>query len=137
VADVKEHQEWLFPRYPNVPGFKRPGTSEQAAREVESEASHLRAACYRCLLEQPSTADEVAAKLGRSVLAIRPRISELVAKFRVIETPQRRKNVSGKWAAVWKVNDNDETTTLPANGKGQSGAPTQSAQVPEEGSSPR
>ena len=89
--------------YPDVPGFKRHGTSEEAAAEVAQEASELQLACFACLKIAPSTADEVAAQLGRSVLAIRPRISELVAKDWVVETPQRRLNASGKWAAVWRV----------------------------------
>ena len=88
--------------YPDVPGFKRHGTSQEAAAEVAEEASKLQMACFACLKIAPLTADEVATQLGRSVLAIRPRISELVAKGWVVETPQRRINASGKWAAVWR-----------------------------------
>lgn len=93
----------LFDTYPNKPGFKRPGTSEDAAKEVATEASVLRQACLDCIMESPKTSDEVAAALGRSVLAIRPRISELKFQGKIVETSERRRNVSGKMAAVWKA----------------------------------
>jgi predicted ArsR family transcriptional regulator len=102
-------------RYPNVPGFKRSGTSEQAAAEFESEASRLQRLAFGCLKDEPSTSDEVAAKLGRSVLAIRPRVSELVAKGLVVETSTRRQNASGKWAAVWRVVDHARSEDTPAH----------------------
>lgn len=89
--------------YPHKPGYKREGTSRDAANEVATEASVLRQACLDCIMERERTSDEVAAALGRSVLAIRPRISELVATGKVTETTKRRRNVSGKWASVWKA----------------------------------
>jgi hypothetical protein len=47
------------------------------------------------------TADEVAARLDRDILSIRPRVSELAAQERIIDSKQRRKNRSGKNAIVW------------------------------------
>lgn len=90
-------------KYPHAPGFKREGTSSDAAREVEREASTLRRNCLEVIDLHPSTADEVAEQLQRSVLAIRPRLSELVARGRIVESGERRPNASGKMAVVWKT----------------------------------
>jgi predicted ArsR family transcriptional regulator len=48
------------------------------------------------------TADEIAAKLGASVLAIRPRVSELFHAGMIEKSGQRRLNQSGLAAHVWK-----------------------------------
>jgi hypothetical protein len=89
--------------YPEIPGFKRLGTSKLAAEESKPEASYLRAACLDCIRRDPATADEVAEWLGRSVLAVRPRLSELVAQGKIEESGKRRRNASGKLASVWKI----------------------------------
>jgi hypothetical protein len=89
-------------RYPLRPGAKeRDGASEEAARQVASDAGRLRAAVLQVLAAAgPSTPDEIAKHLGESVLAIRPRCSELIALGRVCKTQQRRENRSGKLATV-------------------------------------
>ena len=51
----------------------------------------------------PQTADEVAGKLGISILSVRPRFSELAASGRLVDTGERRSNSSGKMAKVWKI----------------------------------
>jgi hypothetical protein len=51
-----------------------------------------------------ATADEVAAKLGESVLSVRPRITELFRKSRTIfDSGKRRHNISGSSARVFVV----------------------------------
>lgn len=90
-------------RYPDVPGFKRRGTSSDAAKSIHSEAPKLREDCLDAIRSKPRTADEVADALGKSVLAVRPRLSELVALRKIIETGERRPNTSGKMASVWRV----------------------------------
>lgn len=64
----------------------------------------VRAAVVRVLQERgPMTADEVAGALGQSVLAIRPRVTELQQdRFGavVVRTGERRLNASGRPAAV-------------------------------------
>ncbi|MGU3316308.1 hypothetical protein ACLBWH_12225 [Sphingomonas sp. M6A6_1c] len=47
------------------------------------------------------TADEVAGRLGLSILSIRPRLTELARLGRVRDSGSRRRNVSGKQAIVW------------------------------------
>jgi predicted ArsR family transcriptional regulator len=48
------------------------------------------------------TADEAASELGESILAIRPRLSELVALGKIEDSGLRRKNASGMTATVWR-----------------------------------
>jgi hypothetical protein len=48
------------------------------------------------------TADEIAARLGESVLAVRPRVSELFHAGVIEKTGNRRRNASGLLAHVWK-----------------------------------
>ena len=64
--------------YPNVPGFKTGDTSSEAAGRMASVAKTLRARALACLARQPGglTADEVAAELGASPFAVRPRITD-------------------------------------------------------------
>jgi predicted ArsR family transcriptional regulator len=51
----------------------------------------------------PQTADEVDEALGESVLAVRPRVSELVRENLVVATGMRRPNKSGRTAWVWRA----------------------------------
>lgn len=91
--------------YPNTPGFKeRDGCSQRSASENTTTAATLRAKVLTVLdCHGPSTADEVAAVLQKSVLAIRPRFSELYTMCRIRKTNFRRKNASGKQATVWEI----------------------------------
>jgi hypothetical protein len=89
--------------YPNVPGFKRQETSRDAAVAIAPEATGLQEACLRALSSCPQTADEVADYLSKSILAIRPRLSELLRMGRIEDTGWRRRNDSGKMAIVWRL----------------------------------
>lgn len=91
--------------YPKSPGYKEPTTSRDAARKFRSHATDLRAQVLTAIIEAPNglTADEVAEQLQQSVLAIRPRVSELKEQGRIERIPgARRKNASGMSAAVWR-----------------------------------
>lgn len=91
-------------RYPETPGFKASGTSEEAAQAAQSNAGYYRNLCVRALGEHgPMTADEVAARVGADRLTIRPRMSELRKMGTIRETGERRKNASGKRASVWDL----------------------------------
>lgn len=95
--------------YPASPGFKEPTTSRIAAESMRSEAHVLRERVLAELHRRPQTADEVAEALGMSILAVRPRVSELrldgKARPRLKENGQqeRRKNASGRPAIVWEA----------------------------------
>lgn len=90
--------------YPSAPGWKADGPSREAARQETGRAETLR----RRVLEAfeafgAATADECAEELGESVLAVRPRLSELRAAGKLEDTGQRRRNASGKLATVWRL----------------------------------
>lgn len=91
--------------YPEVPGFKTldTETSYQAAQEMKGKSQALRSLCWTTLSVCSLTADEVARSLKQSVLAIRPRISELVKMGLVVKTDDRRANQSGKKAVIWRA----------------------------------
>lgn len=91
--------------YPESPGWKATDTetSRQAATAMRTSAKTLRERCLVALGRCPMTADEVAAAVEASVLAVRPRVSELKVLGRVEATTRRRCNVSGKSAVVWQA----------------------------------
>lgn len=93
--------------YPYAPGFKveQPETSKQAATAVKSRAETLREQVLEKFRLGSATADEIAAKLGESVLAIRPRVAELHKQGKLKDTTFRRKNESGHSAVVWQLED--------------------------------
>lgn len=91
--------------YPELPGFKASGTSEQSAAAINEDAASLRAMCLECVqLHGDMTADEAAEKLKRSVLSIRPRFSEMLRLGWIFDAGKRRPNISGHKATVWSIN---------------------------------
>lgn len=89
--------------YPASPGYKAHGTSRAAAESVKPRAATLRDKALALLKDASLTADEVAAKLGETVLAIRPRITELKRMGEIEDTGRVRRNASGVMASVWKI----------------------------------
>lgn len=89
--------------YPDTPGWKRDGTSSDAATAITSRAPTLRSKVLQVLNSADLTADECAERLGESVLGIRPRLSELRRAGKIEETGERRLNVSGMNASVWRA----------------------------------
>lgn len=95
--------------YNGTPGFKERTTSRDAAIAMSGQAANLRNLALAAIAESGSyglSADEVAGKLNQSVLAIRPRITELGPKH--LDEIERvpgvtRLNKSRKHAAVWRV----------------------------------
>ena len=78
-------------------------TTQIAAMPTTAAALVLRAMCADELKERDLTADEVATLLGKSVLTIRPRISELARAGVITDSGNRRPNASGHNAIVWKL----------------------------------
>lgn len=93
----------LFDFYPAAPGFKRDGTSRDAARSMADAAPCLKSQCWSALRDRPMTADECAAAIGVSILAIRPRFSELLREGLIEDTGERRANASGRKAQVMRA----------------------------------
>lgn len=98
--------------YPGAPGYKEETTSKEAAKAMGITASQLRKdllTIYRTAWPAGLTADEAAAKVGRTVFAVRPRITEL-RKLKELHPamtgggpgakPLRRPNASGMAATV-------------------------------------
>jgi predicted ArsR family transcriptional regulator len=54
------------------------------------------------------TADEIALRLGLSILAARPRCAELVKRGFLEDSGERRKNNSGRSATVWAIKKDDQ-----------------------------
>uniref|UniRef100_UPI0035C96E9E hypothetical protein n=1 Tax=uncultured Sphingomonas sp. TaxID=158754 RepID=UPI0035C96E9E len=88
--------------YPAAPGAQNRDTSRAAADAIAPAAAMLRDRAL-AVVERSNglTADEVAGRLGLSILSIRPRLTELSRLGKVRDSGVRRKNVSGKAAIVW------------------------------------
>ncbi|WP_404713165.1 hypothetical protein [Sphingomonas sp. MMS24-J13] len=88
--------------YPDAPGAQDRDTSRAAADDMAPAAPILRQMALDVLERSNGlTADQVAARLGKSILSIRPRITELTRLGKVRDTGERRPNASGKKAIVW------------------------------------
>jgi predicted ArsR family transcriptional regulator len=89
-------------RYPHAPGAQDRDTSRAAADATAQTAPQLRARAL-AVVERSNglTADEVAGRLGLSILSIRPRLTELSRLGKVRDSGARRRNASGRMAIVW------------------------------------
>ena len=109
AADEKSHRSGNRSKsssgsgYPNKPGFKASGTSSAAAQIADKDAHKVRQECLDLLRHGEHTSDEIAAILKRSVLYVRPRLSELVAQGKVVKTDKRRPSCTGMSATVWRA----------------------------------
>jgi predicted ArsR family transcriptional regulator len=95
------------PPYPAGAATIKPRTANAARRRARGESGkteRLRRLVLDVLAATPSglTADEIAAALEESVLAVRPRVSELFHAGLIEPTGERRRNQSGLSAHVWK-----------------------------------
>lgn len=88
-------------RYPHTPGKRRAQTSRDAGNAMKAKAPTLRDRCEALLKERSLTPDEAAAALNQTVLAIRPRFSELHRLGLIGLTGETRKNISGHKAQVY------------------------------------
>lgn len=89
--------------YPRTPGFKEPTTSRDSARQIKRRAETVRdrvADLYR--RGNSVTPDQAADMLGISILTVRPRVSELVAQGKLVDTGRRWPNQSGHMAKIYR-----------------------------------
>lgn len=78
-----------------------PETSHAAASSVAPDLTERQLAALRAIRERPRSADEVARALRITVLAARPRVSELRDAGLISDTGVRAVNASGRRAVVW------------------------------------
>jgi hypothetical protein len=91
--------------YPVQPGYKAHGPSKDAATAIAGVAVTLRDQVREVIVNCPNgvTTDEIAHKLNRSVLSVRPRVSELHRQGEIRQTGARGTNESGMSASVWVI----------------------------------
>ncbi len=90
--------------YPEHPGAKTGGTSPGAADAMAEPAPNLRAQVLALFGRiGPITTDDAAEFLGKTVLAVRPRFSELRKMGLIEDSGRRRNNISGRPANVWRL----------------------------------
>ena len=100
---MNAQNELDFTAYPNTPGYKKSGTSKAAADSMREKSPTLRECVLYLISDQAMTADECAAAMGKSLLSIRPRFTELLRLGKIADTGITRKNTSGKQATVWRA----------------------------------
>jgi hypothetical protein len=98
--------------YPDQPGYKISGTSQEVAQAMQGKAPILSAKVLQVLQCYELTTDECADVLNESVLSIRPRFSELQQQGRIEKTNERRRNASGHSASVWRIRHGQLAFTL-------------------------
>jgi predicted transcriptional regulator len=89
--------------YPETPGWKEPTTSRDAAIAMAPKVSDLHRQVLGLLAGRDMTPDEIAGYLRRSVLAVRPRLTELAHMGLIERTGERRLNQSGLQAHVYRL----------------------------------
>ena len=91
--------------YPTEPGFKAPGTSEEAAGNVKHKAKVLREKCLRMLREHGDyTAQEMADLLQEHLGDVAPRLSELKTEGIIFNSGVTRPNKRGNSSMVYTMN---------------------------------
>lgn len=93
--------------YSDAPGAKGPdGTSQEAAEAILPSVSRLRRLALRTLCQLgAATVLEAVPVAGVTRESLQPRFSELRAMGLVEATGERRRNPSGKSAAVLRLTD--------------------------------
>lgn len=96
----------LFDQYPKGPGYTEPTTSKDAARGIAPRVRTLRERALeeiRRAGDEGISADDVAERMNKNILSIRPRVAELKALGLIEETGERSENDSGMTAHKWRL----------------------------------
>jgi DNA-binding transcriptional ArsR family regulator len=80
-------------------------TRREAREAIAERVPRLRQAVLEALRKRPMTADEVAEAIGESILAVRPRVTELHNDGILYDSGKRRPNASGRNAIIWAVKE--------------------------------
>ena len=92
----------FFYSYPHAPAARPADTSREARDVIEPSVAEYRQKCLAVLAGGDYTADEIAARLNRSILYVRPRCAELNKLGLIEDSGIRRANSSGRKAIVWR-----------------------------------
>lgn len=81
------------------------GPSNVAGDRLRPKSPTLREQVLTVLRRHPAglTADQIAERMGKSILAVRPRVTELASAGALVDTGKREKNSSGMNATVWRL----------------------------------
>lgn len=94
----------LFTISASYPAQGKTDTSREAARKVAKGREGIWAEIIHCLrMYGPRTGSELANRLNRDLLYIRPRLVELQDSGTVVKTAERRKNAKGNSEIVWSI----------------------------------
>lgn len=91
--------------YPTQDNHRGVDTSMEAAEAVAPVANRLRAVVHATLYHHPAglTVDETCAVAGFARYSLQPRFTELRKMGMIRDTGERRFNVSGSRAIVWRA----------------------------------
>jgi predicted ArsR family transcriptional regulator len=88
-------------------GYQNRDTSLKAASYDKNGKLSLREKAYKVIKQSllPISADQVADKLQKSFISVRPRITELVNEGRIRDSGKRGKSLWGKTCILWESVD--------------------------------
>jgi hypothetical protein len=89
--------------YPITPVYKAHGRLKEAAKAIAEIAVTLRDQVVIVDCPHGITADGIAHELNRSVLSVRPRVSELPRRDEIRQTGAGDTNENGMSASVWVI----------------------------------
>ena len=95
-----------FDKYPNVAGHRGVRTSIQSAEEINPHISRLKkmiAIELESVFPNGLTGTELAQRLKRNLLTIRPRTTEMKILGIIIDSEKTKKNDAGKPEIIYKL----------------------------------
>lgn len=103
--------------YPETPGFKDRGAGREASSAFTPKVGKRRQEALDGLSEVPITADELAARIRRPTVHVRPRLTELAALGLAMKCEGRGLSEYGAPASLWRratVAERDQVTARQA-----------------------
>ena len=98
--------EFDFDKYPNVAGHRGVRTSIQSAEEINPYISRIKkmiAIELESVFPNGLTGTELALRLKKNILTIRPRTTEMKLLGIIMDTEKTKKNDAGKPEIIYKL----------------------------------
>jgi hypothetical protein len=93
-----------LPLFDSVPYQRHSVTSQEAATEIAGSVASLRRKVYELIDKNgPLTDEEIQTALNMNPSTQRPRRIELVERDLVVDSGEKKKTKSGRWAVAWKA----------------------------------